>query len=133
MQHFVSELAGLKEKLLRMASYAESSVRRAVQALVTRDHELALRVRNEDGAIDRFEIEVDELAISLLARTPRAHDLRLITVAMKISQNLERVGDETTTIARRVQELCQELPLKVVVDIPRMANLAVEMLKGALD
>ena len=101
MQHFVSELAGLKEKLLRMASYAESSVRRAVQALVTRDHELALRVRNEDGAIDRFEIEVDELAIQLLAKAPFATDLRLITAAMKISQNLERVGDEATQIAKR--------------------------------
>jgi phosphate transport system protein len=133
MQHFVSELAGLKEKLLRMASYAESSVRRAVQALVTRDHELALRVRNEDGAIDRFEIEVDELAIQLLAKAPFATDLRLITAAMKISQNLERVGDEATQIAKRARDLGQEPPLKLVVEIPQMANLALQMLKRALD
>jgi phosphate transport system protein len=133
MQHFVSELAGLKEKLLRMASYAESSVRGAVQALVTRDHELALRVRNEDGAIDRFEIEVDELAIQLLAKAPFATDLRLITVAMKISQNLERVGDEATQIAKRARDLSQEPPLKLVVEIPQMANLALQMLKRALD
>jgi len=133
MQHFVSELAGLKEKLLRMASYAESSVRRAVQALVTRDHELALRVRNEDGAIDRFEIEVDELAIQLLAKAPFATDLRLITAAMKISQNLERVGDEATQIAKRAHDLGQEPPLKLVVEIPQMANLALQMLKRALD
>jgi phosphate transport system protein len=92
-----------------------------------------LLVQADDTVIDRFELEVDDLAVKLLMQAPRADNVRLITVAMKISQNLERVGDETTTIARRVQELCQELPLKVVVDIPRMANLAVEMLKGALD
>jgi len=133
MQPFEPDLAGLKEKLLTMASYAESSVGKAVEALGKRDYDLALRVQSEDAVIDRFELEVDEMAIRLLARAPRASDLRLITVAMKISQNLERVGDETTTIARRVQDLCRELPLKLVVDIPQMASLAVQMLKSALD
>ena len=133
MQPFEQELAGLKERLLTMASHAESSVRKAIEALGKRDYDLALRVQTDDAVIDRFEVEVDDLAIRLLARAPRANDLRLITVAMKISQNLERVGDETTTIARRVQDLCQELPLKLVVDIPHMANLAVQMLEGALD
>jgi phosphate transport system protein len=133
MQHFVTELDGLKEKLLRMASHAESAVRGAVQALVTRDRELALRVRSEDAAIDQFEIEVDELAIKLLAKAPFATDLRLITVAMKISQNLERAGDEATQIAKRALDLRQEPPLKLVVEIPQMANLALQMLKAALD
>jgi phosphate transport system protein len=133
MRPFDQELSELKEKLLTMASHAESGVRRAVEALVKRDYDLALLVQADDTVIDRFELEVDDLAVKLLMQAPRADNVRLITVAMKISQNLERVGDETTTIARRVQELCQELPLKVVVDIPRMANLAVEMLKGALD
>jgi phosphate transport system protein len=133
MQPFEQELAGLKEKLLTMASHAESSVRKAIEALGKRDYDLALRVEAEDAVIDRFEVEVDVLAVRLLGRAPRANDLRLITVAMKISQNLERVGDETTTIARRVQDLCGELPLKLVVDIPQMANLAVHMLKAALD
>jgi phosphate transport system protein len=133
MQPFEQELAGLKEKLLTMASHAESSVGKVIKALGQRDYDLALRVQAEDAVIDRFEIEVDDLAIRLLGRAPRASDLRLITVAMKISQNLERVGDETTTIARRVQDLCRELPLKLVVDIPQMASLAVQMLKSALD
>jgi len=128
-----SELAALKEKLLRMASYAESAVRGAVQALVTRDYDLALRVWNEDAAIDRFEIEVDELAVQLLAKAPVASDLRLITVAMKISQNLERVGDEATQIAKRARDLTQEPPLKLAVEIPQMANLALALLKTALD
>lgn len=133
MQLFEQELAGLKEKLLTMASHAESSVGKVIEALGKRDYDLALRVQAEDAVVDRFEVEVDELAIRLLANAPRAIDIRLITVAMKISQNLERVGDETTTIARRVQDLCRELPLKLVVDIPQMANLAVQMLKISLD
>jgi phosphate transport system protein len=133
MQHFEQELARLKERLLGMGSHAELAVKQAVEALVNRDHELAMKVRADDEVIDRLEIEVDEMAIQLLAKAPLASDLRLITVAMKISQNLERVGDETTTIARRVQDLCRELPLKLVVDIPPMASLAVQMLKSALD
>ena len=133
MQLCEQELAGLKEKLLTMASHAEASVGKVIEALGKRDYDLALRVQAEDAVVDRLEVEVDELAIRLLANAPRAIDLRLITVAMKISQNLERVGDETTTIARRVQDLCRELPLKLVVDIPQMANLAVQMLKSALD
>jgi phosphate transport system protein len=127
------DLSALKEKLLTMASHAEAGVQRAVEAFVKRDYDLAVLVQADDTIIDRFELEVDDLAIRLLMQAPQADHLRLLTVAMKISQNLERVGDETTTIARRVQELCQELPLKIVVDIPRMATLAVEMLKGALD
>ena len=133
MQPFDQDLAELKEKLLTMASHAEAGVQRAIEALGKRDYDAALLVQADDAVIDRFELEVDDLAIRLLLQAPEADDLRLITVAMKISQNLERVGDETITIARRVQDLCQELPLKVVVDIPRMANLAVLMLKGALD
>ena len=133
MQRFENELAGLKEKLLLMASHAESSVRQVVEALVKRDYDLADRVRAADEVIDRFEIEVDEQAIKLLAQGLPADGLRLIAVAMKISQNLERVGDEATTIARRVQDLCQEGPLRLVVDIPQMAELALRMLKNSLD
>jgi phosphate transport system protein len=133
MQEFDQALAGLKEMLLTMASHAESSVHKVIEALGKRDYDLALRVQAEDNVIDRFEVEVDDLAIKLLGRTPSARELRLITVAMKVSQNLERVGDETTTIARRVQELCHDAPLKLTLNIPQMAKLAAQMLKGALD
>jgi phosphate transport system protein len=133
MQPFEQELASLKEKLLTMASHAESSVHRVIEALGKRDYDLALRVQADDAVIDQLEVEVDESAIHLLGRGPQAGDLRLITVAMKTSQNLERVGDETTTIARRVQELCQDVPLRLALDIPQMAQLAAEMLKAALD
>lgn len=131
--HFEKEISELKEKLLTMASHSETAVRRAVEALTTRNEELAQSVKVDDQIIDRFELEVDEMAILLLAKAPLASNLRMITVAMKISQNLERVGDEASKIAKRARDLAQEPPLKVVLDIPRMANIALEMLKDALD
>ncbi len=101
MTHFEQELADLKDKLLTMASLAESAVNKAIQALMERDDDLASAVKEEDSAIDRLEMELDGMAIDLLAKAPLASDLRLITVVMKISHDLERVGDEATTIARR--------------------------------
>lgn len=131
--HFEQELGDLKNKLLTMASHAESAVSNAIKALVERDDPLARRVDEGDGILDQFEIDIDEMAIQLLAKAPLASDLRLITVAMKISHNLERIGDEATKIARRAQELNQEPQLKPYVDIPKMAKAALEMLKKALD
>jgi len=133
MQHFDQELAALKEKLLTMASKAEAAVNNAIKALVDRDDDLARSVKEEDNALDQLEIEVDEMAIGLLSKAPLASDLRLITVAMKISHDLERVGDEATTISRRAIELSQEPQLKPYIDIPRMAKMALEMLGDALD
>jgi len=127
------DLDQLKQKLLTMASHAEIAVNEALRALIERDYELALRVKASDNVIDQLEVEIDEMAIHLLAKAPLASDLRLVTVAMKISQNLERVGDEATKIAKRARDLSQEPPVKVVVDLPRMAKLALDMLKAALD
>jgi phosphate transport system protein len=131
--YFDDELASFKEKLLTMGSYAESAVSQAVQSLVERNDTLALQVQQNDDLMDQLEVEIDDLAISLLAKAPLASDLRLITVAMKISRNLERVGDEATTIARRAMELNQEPQLKPFTDIPRMAGIALGLLKEALD
>src|SRR5580765_6351848 len=133
MQHFDQELAEFKEKLLTMASHAEAAVRRSIEALVNRDSELARQVRAADEVIDRYEVEVDDMAIHLLAKAPLATNLRLITVAMKISQNLERVGDEASKISNRARELSLEPPLKQLVDIPKMAGMTLQMLKSALD
>lgn len=127
------ELTELKEKLLTMASHASIAVRNAVKGLVDRDDDLARKVKEDDDILDRYEMEVDELCIVLLSRAPLATDLRLITMAMKISRDLERVGDEATTIARRSIELSTEPQLKPYVDIPRMAGITLEMLKDALD
>ena len=131
--HFAQELSELKQRLLAMASHAETAVNRAIEALVTRNHDLALRVKEDDRVLDQFEIEIDELAIKLLAKAPLARDLRLVLVAMKISQNLERIGDEANKVAKRARDLCKEPPLKLMVDLPQMAGLALGMLKAALD
>jgi phosphate transport system protein len=131
--HFEQELVELKEKLLTMASHAEANVAHAIKALVDRDDELARRSMADDVIVDQLEIEIDELSIQLLSKAPLATDLRFITVSMKISHDLERVSDEATTIARRTLELSLEPQLKPYVDIPRMANMALDMLKEALD
>src|SRR5258708_7975485 len=116
-----------------MASHAEAAVNRAIKALLKRDDDLARRTEEDDRILDRLEIEIDDAAIKLLEQGPATFDLRLITMTMKISHNLERVGDEATTISRRVLDLGHEPPLKQQVDLPKMAALALEMLKQALD
>ncbi len=132
MSHYSEEITRLKESLLAMASHAESSVARAMRALVERDDALARQVEEDDNILDRYEIEIDELAIQILTKAPLATDLRLTTVAMKISLNLERIGDEATTIARRAIDLGTEPQLKPYVDLPRMATMSLEMLRDAI-
>lgn len=127
------DIASLTDKLLTMASLAMASSRKALRSLEERDDDLAREVELDDSAIDELEKELDELCITLLSRAPLATDLRRITVAMKITGDLERVGDEATAIARRAVELNKEPQLKPYVDIPRMAGMALDMLKGALD
>lgn len=130
---FNHELGELQARLLTMASHAERAVNDAVRALVNRDYDLAVRTNENDRVLDRLEVEIDELAINLLTRTPPAGGVRQVAVAMKISQNLERIGDEAAKVAKRTRDLCQEPPLKVQVDLPRMAQLTLDMLKRALD
>jgi len=131
--HFEMGLDTLKQKLLTMASHAETAVNQALQALAQRDIDLALRVKEDDRIIDHFEVEIDDLVIQLLTKAPLASNLRLVTVAMKISQNLERIGDEASKIAKRARDLAQEPPVKINLDLPRMAGLSLNMLKASLD
>jgi phosphate transport system protein len=132
MTHYNEELRHLKDSLLTMASHAEAAVVRAMRALTERDEALARQVEDDDSILDQYEIEIDDTALHLLAKAPLATDLRLITVAMKISQNLERVGDEAVTIARRARDLNAEPQLKAYVDLPRMAAMSTEMLRNAI-
>src|SRR5262245_43719393 len=131
--HFSQELDELKKKLLVMAGNAETAVSRAMRAFTERDDDLARRVKQDDSILDEFEKEIDEVAINLLAKAPLASELRLITVAMKISHDLERVGDEATTISRRALELNQEPLLQTEVDLPGMAEKALALLREALE
>ena len=131
--YFEAGLDGLRQKLLTMASHAETAVNQALQALLQRDHDLAVRVKENDRILDQFEVDIDEMVIQLLTKAPLATNLRLVTVAMKISQNLERIGDEATKIAKRARDLSQEPPVKINLDLPRMAHMSLDMLKAALD
>jgi phosphate transport system protein len=131
--HFSQELDELKKKLVAMASNAESAVTRAMKAMVDRDDDLARQVKADDSILDEFEKEIDEVSITLLAKAPLASELRLITVSMKISHDLERVGDEATTISRRAIELNKEPALHTEVDLAAMAGLGLAMLKDAID
>jgi phosphate transport system protein len=128
-----NDLSELKEMLLTMASYAEAAVNRAVKALVRRDDDLARLTDAEDDRIDQLELDIDRTALLLLGRQTAPDELRFITMAMKIASNLERVGDEATTISRRVIELSLEPQLRQAAEIQDMAGLAGRMLKQALD
>jgi len=124
----------LQEMLLTMASRAEAVVNQAIKALLRRDDDLARQAREDDRYIDWLEMEIDQAALNLLAgRATAMADLRQVTTAMKIAHELERVGDEATTIARRVLELGREPQLKQVEAIPRIAAQAMAMLKEAID
>ncbi len=133
-RHFDQDLANLKDQLMTMAGHAENSVTMAVQAVVERDDAIARKVIENDNILDELEVTLDEQCINLLAlKAPMASDLRLITVAMKVIQNLERIGDEATKISRRALDLNGEPALKPFVDIPRMASLSISLLKSSLD
>ena len=132
--YFEKELETLKNDLLRMASLVEETIRNAVLSLVKRDSELAQKTFDGEDRINKLEIEIDEECLRLLAlRQPKAADLRLITSAMKIITDLERMGDQAVNIAERAISLNQEPQLKPYIDIPKMAEIVQSMVKDVLD
>jgi phosphate transport system protein len=133
-RHFDQELEELKNTLLLMGGRTEAIIQKSVEALTRRDGALARGVFDDDHAIDRLEIDIEERCVSLLAlRQPLAADLRSITAALKISNDLERMGDHAVNIATCAVRLAEVPPLKPLVDIPRMAGMASSMLRDALD
>ncbi|MBA2124295.1 phosphate transport system regulatory protein PhoU [bacterium Unc6] len=133
-RHFDEELNLLKENLLRMAALAESRVRSCIDALVSRDEEIAKKVIESDEQINNMQMEVDETCLKLIAlHQPTAIDLRFLTMTMKISDELERIGDLAVNIAECSQKLITEPLLKRLIDIPRMARLAENMVKSSID
>jgi phosphate transport system protein len=132
--HFQEQLATLKERLLVMGGLAEERVRAAVEALVERDVDLVDRVQAGDEPINQLHIEVDDRCFKLLAlHQPMAVDLRVIVSAVKINTDLERVGDLAVNIAEAVRRYLLHPPVKKLIDIPRMAEIAQRMLRDALD
>ncbi len=131
---FDEDLKTLKEKLLDMAGRAEEQIALAVKSLQDRDESLACRVLEREPAVNVLDIEIDEMGQRLLAlRQPLAADLRFITSAMKISGDLERIGDLAVNIAERSLELLKSPELKPLIDIPRMAETAEGMVRDALN
>jgi phosphate transport system protein len=131
---FDAELETLRSHLILMGETAIQHVRDALKALVEGDTALARRVIAADDQLDELEIKIDDEAVRFMnLRAPIASDLRLVIVGMKASHDLERVGDEATSIAKRAIKLSAEPPLKPYIDIPRMTSMALEMLRDALD
>lgn len=133
MTVFQDELNDLKVKILKMGSLVEEAIGKAIRALVDRDSTLAHQVIENDARINTFDVEVDEECIRLVAlRQPTAGDLRFITTAMKITTDLERMGDYAVDICERALELNEEPQLKPYIDLPRMAEIAQGMVREAL-
>jgi phosphate transport system protein len=134
MAIFDEELRTLKEKVLKIGSLVEMAIRHSVKSLVERDSDLARKVIEGDHRINALDVEIDEECIRLIAlRQPMARDLRFITTAMKITTDLERMGDLAEDIAERAIELNEELQLKPYIDIPRMAEITEGMVRDSLD
>lgn len=131
---FDEELKNLKEKILKLGALVEDQVQNAIKALVKRDSKLAQDVIEKDTQVNKLEVEIDEECIRLIAlRQPAGSDLRFITTAMKLVTDLERIGDLAVDICERAMELNLEPQLKPYIDIPRMAEISMQMLKGSLD
>lgn len=134
MRHFEQELERLKSKLLEMSALVESAVYRSVQGVVEKNEELAHQVLKNEGRINQLEIEIDDMAIGLLAlQAPLAADLRLVTAAIKINNDLERMGDLSVSIAQSALALIREPLIRPLLDIPHIAGLAQSMVRKALD
>lgn len=126
-------LAPIREILLMMSSITDRNLNLAMRALIERDNSLADRSEVEDNEIDQLEITVDDMVITYMAtHAPVATDCRFMLAASKISNNLERIGDQATSIARRARDLNQEPLLKPLIDIPLMADLAQAMLRDGI-
>ena len=134
MRHFVEELDYLRSRLLEMSGLVEDSVRRSVLSLAEKDAQQAQRVLRNEAEINRMEIEIDDLATQLLAlQQPMATDLRFITAAIKINNDLERMGDLAVNIVERALSLIHEPLMKPLIDIPLMADRVQSMIRKSLD
>ncbi len=133
MTVFEEELKDLRVKILKMGSMVEEAIGLAIQSLVKRDSAMARKVIENDARINTLDVEIDEDSIRLIAlRQPTAGDLRFVTMAMKITTDLERIGDYAVDICERALELNEEPQLKPYIDLPRMADVAQGMMHDAI-
>ena len=128
------DLKKLREDILYMGGLVEDQIQKAVSSLVERDSKLAETIIQRDHEVNRLDVEIDDLCIQLLAlHQPAARDLRFITTALKITTDLERIGDMAVNICERALELNEEPQLKPYIDIPRMARISEKMIRESLD
>jgi len=133
-RHYDAELKDLNLKILEMGGLVEKQIEHAIRGLVERDDDLARATIERDHIVNRMDVEIDDLCIRLLAlHQPAAKDLRLITTGLKITTDLERIGDIAVNLCERAIELNKEPQLKPFIDIPRMAQVAQTMLRQSLD
>jgi phosphate transport system protein len=131
---FETTLEQLRSAVLEMGGLVEDQIVQAVRSLIERNEELAQETIDRDHTVNRYDVEIDDLSLKLLAlHQPAARDLRLITTALKITTDLERIGDLAGHIAERALELAREPPVKPYVDLPRMAEIARDMVHRSLD
>jgi phosphate transport system protein len=134
LRHFIEELEDLQGRLLEMGTLVESAIHNSVRALMERSETLAQQVLGNEDRINHLEIEIDELAVRLLAlQQPMAKDLRFLTAAIKINTDLERMGDLAVNIVERAIALTNRPPVKPLIDIPQMARTAESMVRKSLD
>src|SRR5690348_4873795 len=134
MRHFDTQLDELRKRLLEMSGLVESGIYRSILSLIEKDEQQAMLALQNEARINQMEIEIDDLATGLLAlEQPVASDLRFITAAIKINNDLERMGDHAVNIAERSLNLLHEPLVRPLVDIPQMANLVESMVRKALD
>lgn len=134
MRHFDREIEDLKERLLRMGAMVEDQINESIRALLERDTNVAEAVIAADSEIDQMELEIDAATVELIAKMqPAAGDLRLVATAMKITPELERIADLAVDVCERAIELNREPQLKPLVDIPRLARIAQDMVRQSLD
>ncbi len=134
MRHFEEELEELKDRLLEMSGLVESAVYRSVLAVVESNRELAQEVLTNEAGINQMQIEIDDAATRLLAlQQPMATDLRFLTAAIKLNNDLERMGDSAVNIAERGLSLMDQPPVNPSVDIPHLARLTESMVRKSLD
>ena len=134
VRHFQEELEALQARLLEMGGIAEERVRAAIHGLVTRDPDVVEKVLRGDEPINELHIEIDNRCFTLLAlHQPMATDLRAIVSAVKINTDLERVGDLAVNIAEAATRYTSHPPVKRLIDIPQMGDIAQTMLHDALD
>jgi phosphate transport system protein len=132
--HFETDLQALKNRLLNMGALVEERVHGAIHALMERNLEAAEAIARGDEEVNDLQIEIDDRCLKLLAlQQPMASDLRLITSAMKINADLERIGDQAVNIAENAIKMLAAPPLKPLIDLPRMAEMAERMTRDSLD